>query len=175
MGRSGDLLRQQKKMRTIYQFTAQQLQDHDDHLRAEWKKDIMDRVYAEAAQIDKKREEEMIRKVNEVWDRRNEEFKTGFPEEDFANYMRYLFSLPCRVLVEQFGWKPRLHSGAKKTKLQRFAEAMSAELNKICNDPNLGFIEYANQTDMLYGFHFEWALPPEEGEENGGKSLQNVG
>jgi len=156
VGKKGDLLRAQKKKQATYTFTAAQLQEHDDHLREEWKKTIMMRVEAEAAEVDKRREEEMIRKVNEVWDRRCQEFKTGFPEEDFGNYMRYLFSMPCRVLIERFGWRPRLYYGAKKTKLQRFAEAMSEELNKISHDPNLGFIEYANQTDMLYGFHFEW-------------------
>lgn len=154
MGRSGDLLRQQKKQNARYVFTAEQLEAHDEQVRRAYTEYIWARVGDRAKEEDAKREAELTRKVNEFWDRRAREFRSGDIEDNFVNYFRYLLAMPCRILIEQFGWKWRTKK-SKKLNVEKFADAMIEEVNRISGDVSQDIIVYAEQTADLYGISYE--------------------
>lgn len=103
MGKKGELLRQQKKDRVTYTFTAAQLIEHDKHVLESKKADIMrdcqERLDAEM----KEREAEMQKMVEDEWHKREQLFSSGDKARDFFNLLSYTMAVSARVLVERFG------------------------------------------------------------------------
>ena len=153
MGKKGDLLRQQKKQSARYVFTGEQLAEHNERVREEYKKSIWDRLMVAVEAEDRKRNEKVEAHARAVWDEQSSNFKTGDVEQDALNYMRYLFAVSCRVLIEQFHWTlPK--GGGRKTNIEKFGEALVGELKSLMSDDSIGVIEYARQTKEKYGFEF---------------------
>lgn len=155
MGKKGDELRRAKKQNVVYTFTREQLEARDAVAFEEFKKDIIKQVKAEAYEIDKKRAEELNRRVNEEWERREKEFASGDTEETFMNFMKYFLNLSCRVLIEQFGWKPARSCPGRPTKIMKYAAALVAEVGKITTDKNADIRGYCKETYEKYGVRFE--------------------
>jgi hypothetical protein len=140
MGRSGDLLRQQKKKMIRYTFTGEQLEAHD-------------KAVARAAIENRAKEMEAEAKRQAA--AQIAEFNTGTAEDDFYNTIRYLYSVSCRILIERFGWKApgkSTRGNDSRMKIARFANALSEELDKIGKSSDIR--SYAAQTARMYGLDF---------------------
>lgn len=73
--------------------------------------------------------------------------------EDVNDLLSYLLALSARVLVEHFGWKP-VRFNVRKTRLERFAECLIAEINRI-EDNGITLRDYVAETEQLYGVRFK--------------------
>lgn len=162
MGKKGDLLRQQKKLQAKYVFTAQQLEEHDQLVRQEYKKNLEVKVREYCDEADKRREERYKQMATEFWDRRAAEFKDCSIDEQFNNYFKYGLALVARTLIEQFGW-PVPNAKGRKNRTRRFIEALIEGLNAISADVNSDIIWYTEETEKLYGISIDT-----EGENNNG-------
>lgn len=142
MGKKGDLLRAQKAQKAVYTFTGEQLRKRDEAMRQVWK--------AENERENERYSKELNDHINKVWDIRRAEFNSGFADQDRDLLLSYLLSVSCRVLIENFGWKP---IGPRRTKTRTFAEKVLEEINKIA-ERGVGVDGYADETDKLYGIQF---------------------
>ena len=162
MGRKGDLLRAAKAQASTYTFTRAQLEAHDEAVKAEYRKSIMERVKAEAAEIDRQRDERFREKAEALWAERRDEFQTGSEMGDLQTAVAWMLAVSVRVLVERFGWVP-IRNG-HRTRLRRFAEGVLEELEKIQTDEKKDIIWYARETEDKYGVRF---LTKDAEEEQG--------
>lgn len=164
MGRSGDLLRQQKKNNTKYTFTAQQLEEHDRFILAQKKAEIMAdcQKKIDLEYEDKKKELEQM--VREEWDARAKEFGSDDRESDFFNLLQYLLAVPARVLIEKFRWKPIPKDGNydRRNHMVRFGDYIIDEINKIAMIEDMDIRDYCDETYKLYGVKFERGNADEE-------------
>lgn len=148
MGKKGALLREQKKNQATYTITGQWLEEHDKKVIAEYRKDLIARMRDEAKMLGQREQE----KVDEKWAAIKSEFATSDVVENFNNLFTYVIAISCRVLVEHFGWKPIRKS--RRVRLERFAETVVEEMDRICSDPTLDVQGYAEETYRLYGVKF---------------------
>ena len=162
MGKKGDLLRAAKAQSVKYTFTRQQLEEHDEAVKAEYRKTIMERVKAEAAEIDRQRDERFREKAEALWAERRAEFQTGSEMGDMQTAVAWMLAVSVRVLVERFGWTP-IRNG-HHTRLRRFAEGVLEELDAIQADEKKDIIWYARKTEEKYGVRF---LTKDAEEEQG--------
>lgn len=149
MGRKGDALRAAKKQAAVYTFTAAQLLEHDRQV---------------ADQAVERRKDEINEDVRKEWQQRAEEFATQDMNENFMNAVAYMFAIPCRVLIEHFGWKPIRYANCPQTKTERLAVAMIEELNRIVEDEKKDIRTYARETFDMYGLKFVNDFVFNEGE-----------
>ena len=149
MGRKGDALRAAKKQQATYTFTAAQLAEHDRY------------VSDFAVQH---RKEEINENVRKEWQRRADEFATPDLNENFMNAVAYMFAIPCRVLIEQFGWKPVRYANCPQTRTEKLAIAMIEELNNISSNTKQDIRTYARETFDKYGLKFVNDFVFNEGE-----------
>lgn len=161
MGRKGDLLRAAKAQASTYTFTRAQLEAHDEAVKAEYRKTIMQRVKAEAEEIDRQRNERFREKAEAMWAERRAEFQTGSELGDMQTAVAWMLSVSVRVLVERFGWVPVRNE--RKVRLRRFADAVLEELEKV-QDEMQDIVWYARETERLYGVRF---LTKDAEEEQG--------
>ena len=153
MGKKGDLLRAQKAQRVTYTFTAEQLRQHDEAVVSEYRKTIMDRVRADAAELDRQRMAEFTRRSEELWAEREKRFKTGYLQGDTMAMASSMMPVAIKILVEEFRWTP-VRNG-HRTRLQRFAEGVIEEMNRIGHDENLDIMRYADEVEDKYGVCFK--------------------
>lgn len=151
MGKKGDLLRQQKRQRVIRTFTEEELIEHDRAvIRAH-----LERSEGYAKELDRQRDEAFKVKADAVWKEREERFASMNPEDNTMETLSFLLAVSCRVLIEQFGWKPPGPRG-RNPKIMKYAVALQEEIRKICWNKLLGMQEYSRETEKLYGINFEY-------------------
>ena len=154
MGKNGALMRQNKRRGVTRTFTEEELLLHDMQV-AKRALEIRD---AE----NKKAEREMRSRVTALWNERAEMFQSGSRDDNMLAYMRVLMAIPCRVLIEQFGWKvPRTRG--RNTKIMEFANAVAEEIERIREDERVDIVAYARETYDKYGVGFQ----TEERESHG--------
>lgn len=153
MGKSGDALRRAKQEK-VYTFTKAQLEARDQVL-IQNRKDLI----LEAAKKDL--EEERIKKQREFdsyieaeW-RQREELFGGSHRENMFLILSLLLAMPARVLIEHFDFKP-VPTGrrSRQTKIERFAEILAEEINRIMDDETKDIRRYCDETYELYGVRF---------------------
>ena len=156
MGKSGAKIRADKGKTKTYCLTREQLEACERAAVEAYKKQeeqlravkVMDAVREEF----ERKEAEFKQTQREYYQQLQEEFFSGDFNENFLNFMSYFFSISCRVLVEQFGWKPiKPH---RTTRTERYASALAREMDMIIEDPNMNVQTYAEEADRLYGFRF---------------------
>ena len=141
MGKKGDLLRAMKDQRTTRTFTEAQLKEHDRQVIMEYFKVTKPLVMKEAAEIDRKRDEDFEKHAHKVW------------EENAVALISYFLALSSRVLIEQFGWKaPNAHK--KPVRVMRYGKAMMDEINNVPKTDKKTLVGYAEETKNLYGVEF---------------------
>jgi len=149
MGKKGDLLRAMKKQRATYTFTAEQLEEHDRQVRM--------------ATLERKKDElkEYAHKViSEDFDER-QKLLSGDAADVTLNVFSMLISISCKVLVEQFGWKPAPmrkeedKGGDRRFKLTQFAYAVMDEVYKLTADEFLDIRKYAEEAYQITGVMFQ--------------------
>ena len=143
MGKKGDLLRQQKAQRTTYTFTREQLEEHDRQVRM--------------ATIDRKRDElkSYARDVLDADFAERAKLLEGSATDVTVNVFSMLISISCRVLVEQFGWKPIWKHSTRRNRLARFVTAVQEETERLVNDELLDIRKYAAEAWDITGVRFE--------------------
>lgn len=155
MGKKGDLLRAMKAQRVTYTFTREQLMQHDEAVKAEYRKTMMERVRDEADAFDQERDAEFTEKINRLWNEREQRFKTGYLRGDVMAMASAMMAVAIRVLVEDFGWPPvPLVRRGHRTRLERFAERVVEEMTRIGQDETLDIMRYADEVDEMYGVSF---------------------
>ena len=143
MGRSGDRIRMAKDQKTTYTFTKAQLEEHDRQVFREKWKQYENLTKKEAAEIDLKREEELRNHVNKTWD------------DNAINLLQYTMAISCRVLIEQFGWKPIPKTlRGPEMRIQKFANALAAEIDQIYRVDRINMQQYSEETKKLYNLSF---------------------
>lgn len=150
MGRKGDALRAAKKQAAVYHFTAAQLAEHD--------RQVGDMAV-------QRRKEQMDDAIRREWEARAQEFASADMNENFMNAVAYMFAIPCRVLIEQFGWKPVRYANCPQTRTERLAVAMIEELNRITESEKKDIRTYARETFDKYGLKFVNDFVFNEGKE----------
>lgn len=153
MGKKGDLLRLAKKQSAHYTFTGEELEKHDRQVIIDWQAKAFPMLAKRAEEANAAFRDDTIRDIDEHWKRRAAEFKSGNWEEDSTNLMSYVLCMCCRVLIEQFGWKPPNKKG-RHTKVMKYAEALVAEIGYISKSSKYDIVAYAKETDKLYGLRF---------------------
>ena len=149
MGKSGDLLRAKKAAAKIYHFSAAELEQHDrDQTRR-----AIELYERELKRREKERYDEANASIIAEWERRADEFATDDRNENFMNALAYMFAIPCRVLIEGFGWKP-VRKDRRETRIERFATLMIEEMNRITDTEQKDIRTYARETFELYGLKF---------------------
>lgn len=161
MGKMGDALRAAKKQSTVYTFTKEQLEAHDALVLAErenvLRARLEERMKAEYAEKQKELEEkikECNAQIQREWDEREKLFHTGDLEDTFFNTLQYLIAVPCRVLIEKFGWQPPKTTD-RRSKINRLCDYVIDEINAIVQDEMKDIRSYCDETFRLYGVKFE--------------------
>lgn len=129
----------EKSQTACYHFTHEQLIEHD-------------RIIGDRAV--ERRKEEIDAAVRKEWESRAREFATSDMNENFMNAVAYMFAIPCRVLIEQFGWKPVRFKNCPATRTERLAVAMIEELTRITENEKKDIRTYARETFEKYGLKF---------------------
>lgn len=155
MGRKGDLLREQKTKRVVYTFTAEQLRARDEAMKAAWRKDAAARMTDHARELEEKIERDVRQRTNELWNDREARFRTGYRMGDALAMASAMMSVTIKVLIEDFKWKPIPdRPRGRKTRIQRFAEAVTEEMNRISTDDDIDIIRFASEIEDKYGVSF---------------------
>lgn len=139
MGKKGELLRMQKKQSVSYTFTAEQLEAHDAAVR----KMALER-----------RKQEMDEYLEKEFTERNR-ILAGTAEDVTVELFSLLISVPCRVLVERFGWPAIWKHSTGRNRLSRFASAVQEEVEKIINDERMDIRKYAEEAYEVTGVKFQ--------------------
>jgi len=156
MGKSGALLREQKKKTTTYVFTREQLEAHD-HLVI---KNHLEGLRLKVAEEQQKRYDESMKQFNveteKIWRRNQQLFGGKDISDNFYNAVAYVTAISIRVLCEQFNWAPIPLKGipSKRLKLVRFVTAFQDALEEISDDSHLGIQTYCEETYEKYGVKF---------------------
>lgn len=154
MGRTGALLRSGKKQSTRYTFTGEELEEHDRQVIKAWRANADALMRKHAQEAARQYEDEVTAEINKVWDERKRQFKSGGWEDTASTIISYTLALSCRVLIEQFGWKPPNTRG-RHTKIMHYADALTREIGAIGRDSEQDIVRYAEETKRLYDLSFE--------------------
>ena len=157
MGKKGDLLREAKKQRATYVFTAEQLQEHDRQVLLNHVELLEAKVGPKVEAEMQRREEEAKAVIQKEWAERAKEFQSGTPEDNMMAMLQYLLSVSSRVLIEKFHWSaiPKDGKYDRRNRTMRFAECLISEIEKISEDDSMDIRQYAEDTYNLYGVRFK--------------------
>ena len=163
MGKSGEMLRWMKEQKKTYTFTRAQLEEHDRVVRMNAiqakKDDLKKYAIGEAEKAYLEKQEDLIRDFKE-----RQALLTGDTEQVTLNIFSLLVSVPCRVLVKDFGWKPALmrkdedQGGDRRYKLTQFAYCIQREIEDLLNEEKKDIRRYAEKVFEETGIMFN----PEE-------------
>lgn len=141
MGKSGELLRAGKdQVKRV--FTEEELRRHDKAIIAEYVKS-RERIFKDS---ERQMEADFDKYAHRRW------------TDHSVTVISYSMALACRVLIEQFHWKSRRDTpGNLEPRVQKFANAMLSEYDKLELTDEKRLRAYAEETEELYGigFHFE--------------------
>ena len=160
MGKKGAALRAAKRQQATYTFTAQQLADHDNFVRQEFKARIMDDLVEKANQKMQpyiaEQQERMRQEVIAEWEERKRLFASEVPENNFLEFISCALAVSVRVLVEKFHWKPVPKDGRfdRRLAIARFSDFVKAEIDDISADEMKDIRRYSQEVYDLYGIRF---------------------
>lgn len=169
MGKSGDMLRWMKEQKKTYTFTRAQLEEHDRVVRMNAiqakKGDLKKYAIEEAQKAYLEKQEELIKDFKQ-----RQELLTGDTETITLNIFSLLISVPCRVLVKDFAWKPAPmrkkpeDGGDTRYKLTRFAYCVQREVEDLLNDETKDIRRYSEMVFEETGIKFTGETEEETGE-----------
>lgn len=160
MGKKGDLLRALKRQQATYTFTGEELEEHDRQVRKAWSESREEAFKKKAYEQIQAYKDEVLGAIDSRWDERSRQFKEGGTEETMGRCVSYVLALSCRVLIEQFGWKPPNTRG-RNTKIMKYARALTEEIGEISQDMEMDIVQYAKETEKKYNLSFL----PEDAED----------
>ena len=135
MGKKGDALRAAKMQKTVYQFTREQLFQHDKQVA----KDALEKYHSHVE--------------HEIGD-----FFCEESNKNIERTFRFILAMSCKILIEEFKW-PKLPEGRKEhphSRVVRFANGVAKEINE-CNVGNPEDVDnYCEEVHRKYGIKFEW-------------------
>lgn len=121
-----------------YQYTPQQIQE----IRRQAVRDYQEKAKAEIRKM-----------VEEEWELRKEAMTGESDQENLQKVLCLLISVPTKILCEEFGWKPIIKG--RVTRLERFAEAVVNEVNRICEDEETDIRVYGEEVFEKYGVRYQ--------------------
>lgn len=156
MGKTGKLIRKNKKQTSKYTFTGEQLEERDKAVIAEYRKTLDARMMESARNAARIYENEAEEHIQDYWDSIEKEFNTGDRQEDYNNLLSYLLSISSRVLIERFHWKPIPKDGNYdgRNRTYRFAQYVMQELAAISEDDEMDVRRYSAETFEKYGVKY---------------------
>lgn len=164
MGKKGDLLRLQKKQKTTYTFTREQLEARDRAVEEDYK-----RRYDERLRAAFKAEEDRVNaEIAQEWKRREEIFGNHGGNDSVYNLMALTIAVPIEVLVDEFGWKPLPPEGHKvhpHSRLARFVIRCEEILNDISEDENKDIRTYCEDVWQRTGVRL--SITEDDGHDYG--------
>lgn len=147
--------RKKKKDSSRYTFTGTELEEHDRQVIRGWQETAYPMLKKRAEEEARKHTQAVIAAIDARWDERREQFQSGGWDTYFTNAISFFMSISCRVLIEQFGWKPpNAGQHGRHTKIMKYAEALAETVSYIATDSELDIVQYAEQTKELYGLEF---------------------
>lgn len=122
-----------------YQYTASQIE-------------MMKRqaVKAEEDRIRERLKDEMEQLVKEKWESREAEDE----DERMKRALALLMSVPTRILVEKFHWRPIKDENDRRSRLLQFCEAVAEEVNRVCDGEESDLKRYAEETYGICGVRY---------------------
>ena len=139
----------------VYQYTAAQIEEIKWQAVQEWKEKIKKALTAEFEEKWRAKEEEINKKIDEEWKQRAEALGGSDAAERMGKVLGLLLSVPARILVDKFHWKPVRDENDRRSKLLQFSEAVVAEVNRICADDYADIRVYSQETYEKYGVKYE--------------------
>lgn len=153
MGKSGDALRRAKQEK-VYTFTKAQLEARDQVLIQNRKDLILEAAKKDLEEERIKKEREFVSYIEAEW-RQREELFGGSHRENMFLILSLLLAMPARILVEHFDFKPvPVGRRSRQTKIERFAEILAEEINRLMDDETKDIRRYCDETYELYGVRF---------------------
>lgn len=110
------------------------------------------------------KEEEVNKKIDEEWKQRAEALGGADAAERMEKVLGLLLSVPARILVDKFHWKPIRDENDRRSKLLQFSEAVVAEVDRICADDYADIRVYSQETYEKCGVKYE-LQEDDEGEK----------
>lgn len=160
MGKSGDALRAAKRQQSTYTFTRQQLAEHDQHVRDEFRHrveaDVAEKMEAKFQPIFEEKKKELEQAILDEWDERKRLFASEVPENNFFEFLSCSLAVSVRVLIEKFKWKPVPEDGRfdRRLKIAKFSDCVKAEMDMIAGDEMMDIRRYSDEVYKLYGIKF---------------------
>lgn len=167
MGKKGDLLRKLKKQKATYTFTGEELEARDRDIYRKARESMLPELKQKVLEYEKQSLKEQHADLDAYWKEKHAQFKEGGTESTMANTMAYTMALCCRVLIEQFGWKPPGPRG-RNPKIIKLAEALLEKVGYIRRSSETDLVKYYEETKELYGIEFPIITSedvPEEAKE----------
>jgi hypothetical protein len=151
MGKNGKLLREQKKMNTARMYTVAEI-EAIKRQAVEEDRAAMEKLRRYQQTMDRKAVNQLL---ETEWKAREQAFRGEDEDESFQKVMSLTMHIPVTVLCETFHWKPIDDSSDGRNHLQKFVDALVAEVDRICSDENMDIRKYADQCSEKYGVKFE--------------------
>ena len=139
----------------MYQYTAAQIEEIKRQAVIDRKEELKQILTVEFEEKWRDREEEVNRKIDEEWERRAEALGESDAAERMEKVLGLLLSVPARILVDKFHWKPVRDENDRRSKLLQFSEAVVVEVNRICADEHTDIRVYSQETYEKYGVKYE--------------------
>lgn len=139
MGKNGSVMRAQKQQHGYFYTNAQ-----------------IAEIKRQAIESQRERLHEETRKfIEEEFERRSEMIKGDTTEETMQMVLALLMSIPTKILVEKFHWKPITDESDNRSNLKKFSEEVVNETNAIFSDDHADIRQYIEQCYKKYGVKFE--------------------
>lgn len=162
----GALNRKAKKQKTVYTFTAEELEAHDMAIYRQARESALPELRQKLIVLQNQSLEEQHAALDAYWREKHEEFKEGGTETTMSNSIAFTMAICCRVLIEKFGWKAPGPRG-RNPKVMKLAEALLEEIGYIRRSSETDLVRYAEETKELYGLEFP-VITTEDDNENPG-------
>ena len=139
----------------VYQYTAAQIEEIKRQAVQAQKEKLKKILTEEFEEKWKAKEAAVNQAIDEEWKRRAELLGGTDAAERMEKVLGLLLSVPARILVDKFHWKPIRDENDRRSKLLQFSEAVVAEVNRICGDDYADIRVYSQETYEKCGVKYE--------------------
>ena len=149
--------REEAKKKVTYTFTAEQLEEHDNFIRRQYKQRCIEDISGKLNTELEEKKKEVDDYINEEWKKREEIFsRINDTGDGFFNILSMLLATSSKVLIEKFHWKPIPKDDYfdKRLATARFGDYLVDEINSIMSDENADIRKYCEEVYENYGVKF---------------------
>ena len=128
----------------IYQYTLAQIEEIKRNA-----------VFEERERLKRSIAREVGEMVEKEWAERKAALTGETEEERILKVLALLMSVPAKILCEKFHWKPVRDENDRRSRLLKFSEAVTQEVNRICSDETLDIRKIQDEVWEKYGVRYE--------------------